>query len=152
MEAKMTMWYPVLGFGILSWGCFLAAGVLALPTIQSHVAWVFGVAGLAFAVIAGFYARATWIADLVSGFIGLGELTRAVTFGGLLILIIVTPLALIIDKLAPKLVLSLPIAMAWVVAMPALYYGALPGNWGQGITSAVKAISNVLVQKTAGAW
>lgn len=148
----MTTWYAVLGFGVLSWGCFLAAGVLALPRIQIHVAWVFGVAGLAFAVIAGFYARATWIGDLVRGFIGLGELTRAVAFIAVLILVIVTPLALIIDKLAPKLALSLPIAMAWVAAMPALYYGALPGNWGHGITMAVTSISDVLVQKTAGAW
>lgn len=146
------VWYYVLGFGILAWGCFLAAGVLALPKIQSHVAWVFGVGGLAAAIIAGFYAKATWIGDLIRGFIGLGDLTRFITFGGLLALIIITPLAALIDKVAPKLVLSLPIALAWVAAMPALYYGALPGNWGQGITSAVKAISNVLVTKTAGAF
>jgi hypothetical protein len=98
------------------------------------------------------YAAQTWVGALVGWFIGLGWLTALVSFVGLLVLCILTVLAILWDKIAPKVVLSLPLAMAWVLAISALQQGAVPGNVGSGISRAVGQIGTLLVQKTAGAF
>jgi hypothetical protein len=145
------VWYFILGFGVLAWGCFLVSAVLTVPG-QATISWVLGLFGLGAAVIAGMYAAQTWIGDLVGWFIGLGWLTAMAAFVGLLVLCILTVLAILWDKIAPKVVLSLPLAMAWVLAISALQHGAVPGNVGHGISTAVGQIGTLLVQKTSGAF
>lgn len=145
------IWYYILGFGVLAWGCFFASGVLSVPG-QVHVAWGLGLLGLGFAVIAGMYAERTWIGDLIGWFIGLGWVTALAAFVGLLVLCVITVLAALWDKVAAKVVLSLPLALAWVFAISALAHGAVPGNVGHGIQTAVGQIGNILVAKTAGAF
>lgn len=145
-------WMTALGFGVIAWFMFALAQGIQVGKVQLYYGWVAGLVGFLAAVVAGTAARNTWIAGLVGWAVGLGTWIRVIAFVLVLVTVLVTLVAILPDNIGKGVSMGLGLAVAWMILPSAIVQGVVPGRAGQVITSAYVAISQPLVQATAGTF
>jgi hypothetical protein len=153
METVPTAWYYVGGFGALAWILFSIIAKMSAGRAQVALTASVGIFGIASGMIAGGWARRTFIINIAGWAASIHPAVTFVIFILLVIFIVgVTIAAIIPDGYSPAVAASFGIAIAWIFVPSFLAIGALPGTWGASITAASNNVTTTLMTLTAGAW
>jgi hypothetical protein len=123
---RPEVWYPLAGFGMLSFFCFGIFAVSIWAKINGWLTFALGVAGAGFALTSGMYAsRNTWIAGVLKWAADWSPVVAFVLAFVALGLLCYVAVAAIPDRFAPAVSLTAGLA-AGAFLLPSLSLAAMP--------------------------
>lgn len=147
----MTAWVYVVAFTVIAWGSLTIGSVIKGGALSGPINWFTGVTALATALIAGEYARATWIYRLAGWVLGLHYVVRLFLLAVVIILCASTLLIVMVDRVS-AMTATPAIVFAWLIVPSLLAHRAIPGTVGLSIANVVDSLGVWLVSQTAGAF